>query len=58
MIINNPKITVINLDGYDHPANLEIVNKHLKNVQYISVFDDDILIGSESYGNVIDYLLE
>ncbi len=40
---NMPKITIINLDGFDHRCNLKIIEEYEKTVQYISIFDGEVL---------------
>lgn len=37
-----PKITFINLDGYDSPFNLELL-KDYKSFQYISIYNEDLI---------------
>ncbi|KAL4474267.1 hypothetical protein ABPG73_015893 [Tetrahymena malaccensis] len=45
---NLPRITLLNLDGYDHGyANYNCFKENIKNVQYISLFDDNIVCFNE-----------
>ena len=39
---NLPKITYINFEGFDSPLNHLILREFSKNVQIISIFDDEL----------------
>lgn len=46
-----PKITVVNLEGFDHPVNHHLLKSFSKNVQYISFFDDNLYNGTNMTKN-------
>ncbi|KAL4491474.1 hypothetical protein ABPG72_008130 [Tetrahymena utriculariae] len=55
---NLPRITLLNLDGYDHgQVNYNCFKENIKNVQYISLFDDNI-ISFDECKNIINGQME